>query len=246
MNVSNAVAEASPKEVLDRFQAVCEAHPASLSRAFADIPETLRNKLVPNSSGLHLGIMRAEANGDGALSCFMDDSPSSAKDLPARLKAFATSWDLSELGRFRYVYAAGLGSGKTRVRTVWADGAFNLKEMFPAKGDAAGFDSPVVGRPPESRRIFSATSAQVHFGVHIYDSPEDKLSLLRFYDQEMTSLGWKLAVDVSNAHDTVVYTGDPGHAVYISFAGKGTRTLVTTTETARPGDSGEAIIELHK
>jgi hypothetical protein len=131
------------------------------------------------------------------------------------------------------------------VRTVWADGAFNLKTMFPATGDAAGFDSPVVPRPPGSRRILSATSAQVPFGVHIYDSPESNQVLREFYDEQMAGLGWRLAVDAQESHNALAYMSDVGHAVYVSFRSKSGHTLVTTTETARPGDRSEAVVEVH-
>ena len=245
MNVSNAITEESPKEVLDRFEALCRAHPELLERAFVDIPAALRDRVIAPAEAIHFGVMRAEANGDGALTCFMDDRPAGVKDLPARLKAFSESWDLSEFGRFRYVYAGGLESGKTRVRTVWADGAMSLKAMFPAKGDAAGFDSPVIPRPPGSRRILSATSAQVPFGVHIYDSPENKQALRAFYDEQMTSLGWKPVLGGGDSRDEMGYMADVGHAVYVSFRGKSGRTLVTTTETARPDDPSEAVVELH-
>jgi hypothetical protein len=254
MNVSNATIEASPKDVLDRFETLCRAHPEFLARAFADIPETLRDQVIAPKEAAHFGVMRAEANGDGAITCFMDDRPAGAKDLAARLKAFSDSWDLSEFGRFRYVYAgamSGVNAGKTRVRTVWADGAFNLKAMFPAKGDAAGFDSPVIPRPPGSRRILSATAAQVPFGVHIYDSPESKALLRAFYDEQMAALGWRRVPNGGeqgsdpNEPDSIGYIADVGHAVYVSLRSKRGSTLVTTTETARPGDPSEAVVELH-
>ncbi len=247
MHVSTAVTDKSPKEVLDRFESLCDAHPEFLARAFSDIPETLRAQVFaakPGLAGLHIGAMRSERNGDGALACFMDDRPSSAADLPARLKAFAESWDLSEFGRFRYVYVNGQTPGKTRVRTIWADGAIKLKEMFPPKGDAAGFDSPVLPRPVGSRRIFSATAAEVPFGVHIYETEQSKADLIEYYDGQMSSIGWSRVESKKPDADYVTYFADLGHAVYVAFAQRGTSTLVTTVETARPGEATEGVVQL--
>jgi hypothetical protein len=242
MNVSSAVTEMAPGEVLDRFEALCREHPQFLARAFSDIPETLRDKVIPRRDGTRFGVMRAEAHGDGALTCFMDDRPTSLGDIPDRLNAFYRSGDLSEIGRFRYVYVQTLGPGKTRVRTVWADGPLKLKEMFPANRDAAGFDSPVVPRPPASRRVFSATAKQVPFGVHIYDAPEDPASLARFYDEQMASLGWRRVSDGKRNGEAAAYMMDVGHAVYVSFATRRERTIVTTIETARPSDPSGATV----
>jgi hypothetical protein len=240
MNVSNATTDLAPGAVLDRFEALCREHPALLARAFSDIPETLRNEILGARGGSRFGVMRAEAHGDGALTCFTDDRSLSLRDLPDRLSAFSESGDLSELGHFRYVYVRKLGSGKTAVRTVWTDGPLKLKEMFPASRDAAGFDSPAVPRPPESRRVFSATSAQVPFGVHIYDAPGDRESLARFYDERMDSLGWRRVA--GGNRDEAIYMTDKGHAVYVTFGARRERTIVTTIETSRPDGPREVEV----
>ena len=48
-----------------------------------------------------------------------------------------------------------------------------------------------------------------------------------------------------NEPDSIGYMADVGHAVYVSLRSKRGSTLVTTTETARPGDPSEAVVELH-
>lgn len=241
MNVSTAITEMPPGEVLDRFEAICREHPQLLARAFSDVPEALRDKVAPADHGARFGVMRAEAHGDGALTCFMDDRPASIRDVPERLKAFSESGDLSEFGRFRYAYVQRLQDGKTRVRTVWADGPLKVREMFPATGDAAGFDSPVVPRPPEARRILSATAAQAPFGVHIYDASGDPASLARYYDDRMEALGWTRVGDDGRT-DVAAYRSESGHAAYVSFAARREHTIVTTVETARPGDPSTVAV----
>jgi hypothetical protein len=233
MNVSNALTEHSPREVLDRFEGICTASPSFLARALADIPSTLDAKVeaaMPDKH-LRLGVLRSEANGDGALTCFTDDRPSSIRELPERIKAFKASGDLSVFGRFRYVYAARLPNNQTRVTTVWTDGAFNLRTMFPAHGDADGADSPAVPRPPAARRILSAAAAQAPFALRVYDSSENRDAVRRFYDARMDSLGWRPAGE--ERRGTVVYMKDTGRMLYVTLAEKDTHTLVTAIETAR-------------
>jgi hypothetical protein len=239
MNVSTALTAATPGEVLDRFEALCREHPQVLARAIDDIPEALRGEALRRDDGVRFGVVRAEARGDGALTCFMDDRRTSIRDLPERLKAFSRSGDLSEFGRFRYVYAQRLENGQTRVRTAWTDGPLNVKEMFPATGDAAGFDSPVVPRPAGSRRILAATARQVPFGVHVYDAPQDAESLARFYDDRMKSQGWTRAGD-EGRRDVAAYRSDEGHGAYVSFATRREHTIVTIVETAGVAGPREA------
>jgi hypothetical protein len=234
MNVSTAFTDQSPKEVLDRFQALCEGHPSFLSRAMMDIPATLHDPKTDGlrARGLRLTVVRKDVDGEGALSCFTDDRPSGLRGLQDRIRAFARSKDLSEFGRFRYVYARSTPHG-THVRTIWTDGAMNLGEMFPARGDAAGSDSRIVPRPPDAKRILSAGSAEVPYGVHMYDSPASFEATAAFYEGELTARGWKHAGDVRDGGpQTTVYLKDGG-LIYITLSRKEARTLVTITEAAQ-------------
>jgi hypothetical protein len=243
MNVSTAFTDQSIKDVLDRFQTVCEAHPDALARALADIPSTLQaavDKAVPNKA-LQMGVVRSEVRDDGALTCLTNDRPFALKDLPARLKSFEKSHDFSELGQFRYVYANKTKTGATHVMTVWTQGSFKVGEMFPAKGDAAGFDSTLVPRPPDSRRVFTATSAQVPYGLHIYDVAHGHDDVFRFYDGEMKSRGWTRTDEKAN---TVVYVKDTGRMLYVTAHAKGEHTFVTAIETARRDQTTEADVHV--
>ncbi len=247
MNVSNALTEASPKEVLDRFEEVCRAHPELLSRALGDVPGTLRAKVLGTEDTSRFGIVRAESARDGALTCFMDDRPATVRDLPDRLKAFARSHDLSAFGRLRYVYASTLGNGdsRTRVTTVWSDGAIDLRAMFPARGDAAGFDSTLVPGPPARGGSSPPPPAQVPFGVYVYDSTENRDSLRKFYDEQMTSIGWMPANTGEETAQTVVYVADTGRMLYVTLTSKDRHTLITTTETARRDTVTEVTVHGH-
>ncbi len=243
MNVSTAFTPQSPKDVLDRYETMCEAHPDAIARALADIPATLQatvEKAVP-SARMRMGVVRSEIGDDGALTCFTDDQPMTLKELPARLKAFAKSHDLGELGHFRYVYVSKTQTGSTHVMTVWTEGSFNLRTMFPANGDAAGFDSTLVPRPPDSRRVFTATSAQVPYGLHIYDVAHGHDDVFDFYDHEMASRGWIRTEEKGN---TVVYLKDSGRMLYVTARAMDQHTFVTAIETARRDQTTEADVRV--
>jgi len=243
MNVSTAFTDLDPVAVLDRFEALCQTHPQLLARALEDIPATMRDaaaKAAPDRR-LRLAILRKEVDDEGALTCFTSDRPVTLRDLPARLNEFAASRDLSVFGRFRYVYVKRTRSG-THVRAVWTDGPFDVGRMFPAHGDAAGLDSPLTPRPPNARRILSATSAQVPYGVHAYDCAEPTEAVRDFYDREMASRGWRRVA--STAKGSVLYMKD-GVMVYATIARKGARTLVTTAETGVDGTGAQAALRVH-
>ncbi|HEX3769506.1 MAG TPA: hypothetical protein VHV30_01520, partial [Polyangiaceae bacterium] len=229
MNISTAGTDLTPGEVLDRFEAVCEAHPQIADEAMADIAGTLKADAPgrPALLGLSRGVIRKEANGEGALTCFTGDTPLSFHQLSQRIEAFLESRDLSAFGHPRYVYVQRKDSGHTFVRTVWTDGPLNLGTMFPATGDAAGFDSPIVPRPPGSRRTFSIRSAQVPYTINIYESTEPEAALRAFYAQAMPERGWRVYVDQGA---TVVY-GEIGGAVYLTFTSKDGRNAVVASST---------------
>jgi hypothetical protein len=233
MNVSSAFTDQSPSVVLDRFEEVCRAHPEMMARALADIPETVK-KAAPSAreAGLHLGIVRKEEDGHGALTCFTDDRAASIGDVVTRLRSFTRTHDLSEFGRLRYVSVDRTPTGKTHVTTVWTDGRFNPSEMFPASGDSPGDDSAAVPRPPSAKRVFSGAAAGEPFGVRIYESGLPEADIRAFYLAEMPSLGWALVVD-QPAHHAITYRKGATNVVYLTVQSKGDGAMVTITETMR-------------
>jgi hypothetical protein len=230
INVSTAVVDASPHDVLDRFEGVCREHPEVFVRALLDIPSTLLGKAkVASPPFWRLGVVRKEDHGDGALACFTDDRPGSIAELKARLRAFAASSDLAAFGHLRYVYVRGDGK-RTHVRTVWADGPMNLKRMFPAAGDAEGVDSAVAPRPRGARRIFSATTEEVPFSIHVYDSPDPPDTARQSFDDAMRARGWQVA---PSPKGTAVAYVKSGATVILTVTRKdagATGSLVTLTD----------------
>jgi hypothetical protein len=228
VNVSAALTDQSPAQVIDRYEALCESSVQLTASAMGNIAKTLREGPAPGVAIAKLahGVVRKDGDGASALTCFAGDRAFSLSDLPARLRAFTSSGDLSAFGKFRYVYAKALRHG-TFVRTAWADGALNLEEMFPEKGDAPGDDSPIAPRPPGSRRVFSVASAQVPDTVEVYEAREPEQAVRAYYDREMSARRWK-----AFPHDdagTAVYRDPGGALVYCTFGSRDGTTTVTTT-----------------
>jgi hypothetical protein len=236
MHVATATTEQSPKEVLDRFEALCREHPQFLARAMDDVPEEMRHRAeaaIPSMSWhrlMGLGIVRHDLPDRGMLVCFTDDRPTHVADLKGRIQALKESGDLSELGRFHYVMVKRTPEGSF-VRTVWNQGSLPVAKMFPAQGDALGVDSPDVPRPPNSRRTLSATSTEVPFSVHVYESTDGLPAMRAFYDREMAARGWKL----HDAGSTVAYEKPGADFVYCSFSAHDGRSTVIATATGRAG-----------
>jgi hypothetical protein len=237
IHVSTAFTDQTPGEVLDRFEALCREHPQFMVRALADIPATLLGKTkVARDQLWRIGVIRKQERDDGVLTCFTDDVPTSVGNLMDRMQAFGRSGDLAEFGHFRYVYVRRIDK-VTHVRTIWTNGEFNLHKMFPADGDAVGFDSDAVPRPPNATRLFTATSAEVPFSARIYRASGSAEGLRPFYDRAMNATGWT-RVSLDGRPDELAYTKD-AQLCFVALTPAGTTTLVATTETTR-GDGGPA------
>jgi hypothetical protein len=241
VNLTVALTDQSPEEVLDRYEAICESHPELSSRAMSDIAWALRGARpggLPVAK-LPRGVLRSEAHGDGALTCFAGDRPFSLGELPAHIRAFEASGDLSAIGHLRYVFAKKVGAGSF-VRTVWSDGPVNLARMFPAAGDADGFDSSLVPRPFESRRVLSASSSQLPDTIHVYETRETEDAVRGYYAREMSARGW--APLGQDAKATAVYRSPQGALLFSSFSSRDG--LTTVTATVSGGEAPPSLAQL--
>jgi hypothetical protein len=169
--------------------------------------------------------------------CFTDDRRTGLGDLAERVRALEQTGDLAEFGRFHYVIVKRTPKG-THVRTIWNEGPLPVAKMFPSTGDAVGFDSDIVPRPPNARRTLSATSTEVPFSVHAYESTDGLPAVRDFYDREMVARGW-------GRHDfgtTIVYEKPGADFVYCTFSVKDGRTSVIATATGRDGTPTVAVV----
>jgi len=239
---SNYVKE-SVTEVLDKAEEHCRAHLGLLGGALDSLSPEAKAKLDPRIPRAdRSAIIRDEGESGGMVACFVDAKPSSFADFQERLTKMLATSDLTELGRLRYLYAERTKSGETHVVTLAVDSGLKLSEMFPATRDAAGEDSRVVPRPPESRRTLSAAAQGMPFGVRLYVSSKDPIALDRFYDKELGSRGYTPVPDAKQ-EGTTAYHDDKGNQVFVSIVSIDGSSYVTLTEAGRADGQSIATIE---
>jgi hypothetical protein len=196
LHFASATTDKSVDEVLDRFEGECREHSGGLEGDFARLASTLSSKLPPTfpADVLHrtaIGILRDGTPEKGFVSCFAHDGDGGYGALLAALRELSRTGDLASLGALRYVLAERRPDGSTHVISAWTDGSFRLDAMFPATGDAPGNDPGEPVRPPQSRRLLSASVAGSPFGVLLYESTASQQAILAHYDTAMTAEGWK-------------------------------------------------------
>ena len=145
-----------------------------------------------------------------------------------RLEAFVESGDISDVGDMRYAFARR-GRDYTHFMVFWTEGPFNVKDMFPAEGDAPGRDVEGIPRPPQARRVLSSWERGVPYALTMYEgSRMDQLRLEAWYRARLPDMGWSildpapavakaanvdpdrfLVVENGNRLITLVFTLDP-------------------------------------
>lgn len=171
-------------EVLAGVERGCSRFTSSVAK----LPESLRS-LLPRDSGL-----LSTRGGDSLaqLACFEGNSQS--KSLFERAKAFVASGDLASFGSARYVVARRDADARnTHVLALWTEGAFNLRTLFPATGDADGSDSALVSRPARSVRILCAQRRDSAGGIRVYRTPEPQRGVLDALSKELEQKGFAAA-----------------------------------------------------
>jgi hypothetical protein len=227
---SLVIVDGEPAAILDRLQAECEAHPGLMGQTLADAAARAEaagaSELVPPSNG---GVVRHESDGRGMLVCWVSDERSGLAALGERIEAFARTSQLSVFGRARYAYVEVMPGHQLRVMTLWADTDLDLSRLFPARGDAAGVDSRVLPRPPQSTRLLSAAADGMPFVLLHYVSRTPKPELAAFYERWFTENGWR-RVEAPPAATTAYQRAD-GHQVFLSLLEQGTGSQVTVVES---------------
>jgi hypothetical protein len=179
------------EEVLDRYQDACKERADGLPVEFANLQAALQPGAPDQSLGWPgMGILRNEGEDRGFVLCFAQGGPT---DYPAafeRLRLFGESGDLSKVGDLRYVFARATQNG-SHVIAVWTKGAFEVGKMFPAEGDAPGTDVEGGYRPDGTRRVFTAFTEGVPYGIRIYEGSFPASIVLGQFDREMPAKGWQ-------------------------------------------------------
>jgi len=219
--------------VLDRVQADCENTPGLLGQvgthATNEHPRAFRKS--PWKPNILRGIVRDEEERRGMVACFTDDRISGLGGLAEAAARFAKTSSLREFGHFRYAFAHRTENGQTLLVLLWADTDLKLSTMFPAVGDAAGDDSPVLPRPKGSRRTLSASVEGQPYGVRLYDTTESPPAIQRFYETWLQKRGWIPAGQA--AGQGASYLRSDGYQAIITVAQRNGRTTVALSEAGR-------------
>ena len=166
ISITSATTDRSPTIVLDYFERECKTRADGLGERFTTLYDTLRD--MPSSTGNPgFATLRDERGPKGFVVCFATAGSMSTTEQIRALTDAATSGDLGKIGDVRYVVAESAGGG-ANVVTAWTHGSFNVRQMFPAEGDAPGKDLPMAPRPEGSRRILTAFVEGAPYGVNVY------------------------------------------------------------------------------
>ena len=247
IRLATGVTDASLPEVLDWYEAECQAHDGQLGARLQAQLDTLRAQ-VPEVDDVDASmldpVLRDENADHGYVACLDQGAESVALEtLAERATRFQRRLDVSELGDLRYLYVQR-GTEKTFFALIWTEGSLPIGEMFPAAGDAPGGDVAEVPRPPGSRRILSAREEGYEESVTSYvDADQNAETLGRFYRGAMAKRGFTLLALDENARATLglaaAQTSQPGFFVFE----KGSRVLaVQVHEDPSTGRGGATVL----
>lgn len=113
----------------------------------------------------------------------------------ARMRRATETGRLSEVGRFRYVYAYRAGQS-TRFVTVWPSDTFRFDGLAAERGEdpsgLSGLDLQGIPHPAGSRRLLSASEHGQAERVLSYAVPGNVVATEAFYRETMPREGWRL------------------------------------------------------
>jgi hypothetical protein len=197
VNIASATTQASPDEVLDRFQAECEQHADGIGNELANLRASIQPGAKPVNEGFPgAGVLRTGNAEAGTVACFALGSAVGRPEMFERITAFARVGDLGKIGFVRHITARKTASG-SHVAAMWTDGSLNVVRMFPETGDAPGSDMEGIPRPPSSRRIFTAYAEGAPYALRLYESTATPEAVFTAYAAEMPRTGWRPVGDVA-------------------------------------------------
>jgi len=167
---------------LERLRGLC-------TRGGLEVPELLReDRAVP--AHLFDGVFERASENEGVLACFETGAKLSLGELSDRLTELRETGDLGALGALRYALLRRTGD-TTTVLVLTTEGSVPLATMFPAEGDAPGFDPQGLPRPRGTRRVLSAAIHDAPYGLTLYESASaSPRALLDAQAAELSHDGW--------------------------------------------------------
>ena len=211
-------------EVLDGLEAICRP------RAGIAVPsESLGDFRHPIGAAPFGGILRQESDTEGLIACLDAGKPSSLDHLVERLKRFADTGNLAEVGDLRYALVTK-GSERTTLRVLWTEGDVPLRDMFPKDSDAPGNDPKGIPRPDGMHRQLSGVEHGAPYSITIYQGGlRSEVELFDWYVTKLRSEGFRIMPDAAKRSLTAERDG---------------RVVVIRTSRAHSGQTVASVAEL--
>ena len=232
-SVSTRVLNEPIERVLGRFVVLC-------SQGTEELATELTGQLGP-SPGMfqRLLVLRDRPTEDtGTGVCLAGIGEAGLSGLTERVKTFASSWDLSDLGQLRYTFIRKINAATTHVVLVSSDGPLVLPELVPLDGrDVAGPDVVPGVRPRHATRIVAAATSGTAHVLNAYHVGVDASAALTDYGTQLETLGYQ-ALRLHD-HQTIEVTPNVLSRTY-------TRNQHTLVATAQPDAQGSllAVVQL--
>ncbi|HET8939292.1 MAG TPA: hypothetical protein VFN67_37865 [Polyangiales bacterium] len=232
-SVSTRVLHEPIERALGRFVVLC-------SQGTEELATELTAQLGP-SPGIfqRLLVLRDRPTEDtGTGVCLAGIGEAGLSGLVERVKTFASSWDLSDLGQLRYTFIRKINAATTHVILVSADGPLVLPELVPLDGqDVAGPEVVPGARPHHATRIVAAAASGTAHVLNAYHVAADANAALADYGTQLETLGYQ-ALRLQD-HQTIEVTHNVLSRTY-------TRNQHTLVATAQPDAQGSllAVVQL--
>ncbi len=237
----------APQQVLARFEIYCHENSSGLAQVVGKLPSRIRGQKVPEelrdpATWFTVPSDKNDAN-YAQITCFARSEQTTLARFTERVKRFAESGDVSEIGDMRYIVARRATPKTTHVLAMWTEGSFKLGEMIADQGDAPGSDSPVVPRPPGSVRLLSAEFRGQPYAARIYETKAEPGAVLAFYDRQMSARGFEAEAAWKEHASDVGVTATPSYAR--AFTKNGALLVISALTEPALGDGTQvAIAEL--
>lgn len=229
-------------DVLDYYEARCRSRDGDFNADIDRAARTQHQHITPDTDAALDTTLRDDRAGKGFVACLdTGHDHLSVEEMLDRIRNFTRTGDIAEVGNLRYAYVDATGQ-RTHIVTFWTERHLNVRNMFPATGDAPGRDIIDVPRPPASRRMLSAWEDGYPQSIALYtDSSSNEAGLRRFYQQSLPHLGWTILdptrarslrnhPDADAAHVLAAERGDQGIFLVLGQDdhGRGTAVAFTT------------------
>lgn len=198
---STKVVDLPMEEVLDRFEAHCDAG-SVLPRELTDQAPFIDGSLDTLTRS---GVLRRDATMEGMVACLVNDEQRSFLE---RWQRFSETLDLADVGRLRYVYAKRTPGSRTHVVVAWTEDRFRFGALMEGVDkDAPGSDPEPGLRPAQSVRMLTADVEGAPASVRVYRSAATPETVFSQAERDFIARGFTAVEGVAEAAaEARVYT----------------------------------------